>query len=958
MQGRTAKQLLLATACLLMWVTTSLGATYYIDHDNGNDSTGTGTIGSPWKSMTKAEAEADGGDTVIMRAGTYPRFTWNRNHSRTDYLTFKAYSGEYVKINGGLGLSYDKNQWNPHELECWLAFEGLHIYRHDYRIKIINCRGVRYVKFKDCEIWGRTETDNDIPDGDSGRGIGIDAYLARDIYIDGCDIHDTGIGVYFLAYDSELTNSKVHHVVQDCVKVVNCNNILIEDCEFYQAEDPTWHWHCDAIHIHSTISLDGASWLRHASNNVTIRRVRTWDIRHQSVISNGNKEIIGKGFSTPYADNLLIENCLFEDSIDVAGTANEINVERHTNITIRNVTAPGIKYGQNSSFRMSNTICKTVYQAGSSTSLYNDYNLISDAAQEDFVPGSNSIVGIYGFKKLFTDYDNGDLSLMPNCPAIDAGTSTDAPQYDMVGNRRWDTRGVANTGGPTSPVTWDMGALEYQGTFGFNGEAPATITETHSNLGTGSGIVTITSPGNFEFVMKESQGGRIAEFYDLTEDPGKTRNLGKDDTTVYGLWDSRYLSSEIAVHKNQGTTRSLEVVHVDDMRVVVKCSGTLTTNMPFEVLYTFYPPNYQATYVDVVMHLTNNTGSTVSTSDTKHYTRVANDPSGYIYDWEAELGDNNGDRYMQVMTGSSCNVPNVAVGRYIRVCEKGLSGLTTGYDDTPVAVYFSAASRNIAPGETLVDHFYLRSNLAASPTLYVDDNLSSDGYVSVYCPNYFELIFDEDAGGGIREFYDLRVDPLAQTNFAETEIHDYALFDMKHKDATTQIHKGRHGWNDVSLVTTQDDEVVVRVTGKQNVGGQLVDFTCDYSITPPTSTGTSWDIDLTLDNNTGSTVPSGDDVAYLQVRPNFGGDSFNWQSSNGDSSGNDYWIKATVGSSATIDPVTPGLFFKLTEKSYGTKQGGDNGAPLMSMRFGAASQSNGTSVTRSFILETNIQHDP
>lgn len=80
-------------------------------------------------------------------------------------------------------------------------------------------------------------------------------------------------------------------------------------------------------------------------------------------------------------------------------------------------------------------------------------NNIANSFDYDSVTQSNNIdVGVDAtYYQLFTDYDNGDFTLKAGSPAIDAGTSTDAPSDDILGNSRPQGSG------------FDIGAYEYTG---------------------------------------------------------------------------------------------------------------------------------------------------------------------------------------------------------------------------------------------------------------------------------------------------------------------------------------------------------------------------------------------------------------------------------------------------------------------------------------------------------------
>jgi len=62
--------------------------TYYINADTGNDSTGTGTSGAPWKTISKAHTSAAAGDTIICQ-DSVAAYTWG-NQTFTKGLTIQG----------------------------------------------------------------------------------------------------------------------------------------------------------------------------------------------------------------------------------------------------------------------------------------------------------------------------------------------------------------------------------------------------------------------------------------------------------------------------------------------------------------------------------------------------------------------------------------------------------------------------------------------------------------------------------------------------------------------------------------------------------------------------------------------------------------------------------------------------------------------------------------------------
>lgn len=75
-------------------------STYYVS-TTGDDTTGTGTISSPWKTIQKAADTMVAGDTCIIRGGTYREtVTLSKSGTSTSPITFQAYAGETVTVSG------------------------------------------------------------------------------------------------------------------------------------------------------------------------------------------------------------------------------------------------------------------------------------------------------------------------------------------------------------------------------------------------------------------------------------------------------------------------------------------------------------------------------------------------------------------------------------------------------------------------------------------------------------------------------------------------------------------------------------------------------------------------------------------------------------------------------------------------------------------------------------------
>lgn len=70
-------------------------ATYYIS-TSGNDTTGSGTYGSPWLTLTKANASSTTGDIIILKNGTY---TWSTYTQFTSARTYRGETNGYVFLS-------------------------------------------------------------------------------------------------------------------------------------------------------------------------------------------------------------------------------------------------------------------------------------------------------------------------------------------------------------------------------------------------------------------------------------------------------------------------------------------------------------------------------------------------------------------------------------------------------------------------------------------------------------------------------------------------------------------------------------------------------------------------------------------------------------------------------------------------------------------------------------------
>jgi hypothetical protein len=128
--------------------------TYYLDAVNGND-INAGTNQSPWKTLAKARATVQAGDTVKLRNGNYGNFSMTSFTSISDWITYEADTGHtpvFTKIYIYLG-SPNKNVYHkfdgitiqevdpgldPNDPQSWTYTYACRIYHANY-IQLNNC---------------------------------------------------------------------------------------------------------------------------------------------------------------------------------------------------------------------------------------------------------------------------------------------------------------------------------------------------------------------------------------------------------------------------------------------------------------------------------------------------------------------------------------------------------------------------------------------------------------------------------------------------------------------------------------------------------------------------------------------------------------------------------------------------------------------------------------------------
>jgi len=110
------RQSCIVAAVFFSSITSSWAATTYYVSNSGNDANNGTTLDTPFKTIQKAMNVVAGGDTVLVRGGTYrEEITANRGGSANNYVTVSGYQDEVPVIKGSAIVSgwtlYAGNIW-------------------------------------------------------------------------------------------------------------------------------------------------------------------------------------------------------------------------------------------------------------------------------------------------------------------------------------------------------------------------------------------------------------------------------------------------------------------------------------------------------------------------------------------------------------------------------------------------------------------------------------------------------------------------------------------------------------------------------------------------------------------------------------------------------------------------------------------------------------------------------
>lgn len=404
------------------------GNIYYVA-PNGNNAN-PGTITQPWKTIQKAARTLVAGDTVYIRRGTYhERVIPSNSGSPGDgYITYASYPAELVTLDG-TGISVPVDEGLIHVAgRNYLRISGLRVIHSAYAGILVDSSGHVILE------------NNDTADTASS-GIGI--WGSHHIILDGNQVEracSNGMQEYITMAGTDvfvIRNNRLHRGAPGfgkegiTVKQGSSNGTVYRNQIYSTLANGIY---VDAFDRH-TFNIDVFQNIVYdvSSNGIALaseqggllERVRVYNniIYHNKFVGIWLSACCPGVPSHPLRDITIINNTLYNNGWEPWGGGIGLDV----NPAIKDVTIRNNILSQNLTFQIA------VDAAVPKPTLAVDNNLIHGfRGSEGEIYGATPIIGAPRFMDPF----RADFHLQPSSPAIDRGSSEDAPLIDFDGNPR------------------------------------------------------------------------------------------------------------------------------------------------------------------------------------------------------------------------------------------------------------------------------------------------------------------------------------------------------------------------------------------------------------------------------------------------------------------------------------------------------------------------------------------
>lgn len=428
---------------LTVFIPLAVSAAIYYVSTSGNDAN-PGTESQPWRTIQKAAYSLVAGDTVYIRSGTYAERVIPQNSgSEGNYITYAANPGDVVTIDGtGISVPEYSGLFDISG-RSYIRVSGLRIINSS--LDGILADGTSYI------IIEKNYTYNT---GSSGIGV----WNSNNTVIDGNEVElgcRIGLQEYISVggtHDFEIRHNVVHGKTTDvgkegiCAKDGSYNGKIygnrVYDLQKVGIYVDAWDKHTYNIEVFQNVIHDisdnngivMASEMGGLLENIRVYNNLSYHNRYCGIgISrNGPGNPPGRN---PIKNVLVFNNTLYNNGWTGWGGG----------IVVDNADAEGIVI-------RNNIVSQNLYfqiAAGTDILAQNltiDHNLIDGyRGTEGEVYGSNYVTG----DPMFMNPAEADFRLQGGSPAIDMGSSVNAPNNDFDGSIRPYGNGV------------DIGAYEY-----------------------------------------------------------------------------------------------------------------------------------------------------------------------------------------------------------------------------------------------------------------------------------------------------------------------------------------------------------------------------------------------------------------------------------------------------------------------------------------------------------------
>lgn len=449
------------------------GKTYYVAK-NGYDGN-PGTESQPWLTITKAANTAVAGDTVYVKQGTYnERVIVKNSGSPGKYITFAAYPGNSATIDGS-GISMDKsNGLFQITGKQYIRVSGLRVVNSAHegiRVQgpgtsniIIEKNYIYGTSGSGISAWGVVGSGNCAPNcaydgivnividgnelnnvftgknGDVGEEIsiamGVDTFEVKNNHIhDGLNSQsDVGQGIGGEGIDAKqgvrngkIYNNQVHNLKRPARATVG----------IYIGEWDRSTYNIDVFNnvVHD---IDGYGIMVGTERGGPVDSIR---IYNNVVYNNLRDGVIIDSYGQPHgpiSNVKIVNNVAYGNGLEPGRGGIVVFDNNAKNVVVRNNIV-----SKNREFQIS--VPSGSSNIATSNNLIDGYRGFAWSIYKETYGGPNSVTG----DPRFVNPGNADFHLSGSSPAIDKGTSTDAPNADLDGNARPKGAG------------YDIGAFEY-----------------------------------------------------------------------------------------------------------------------------------------------------------------------------------------------------------------------------------------------------------------------------------------------------------------------------------------------------------------------------------------------------------------------------------------------------------------------------------------------------------------